>query len=244
MTQANAPLVRALCANFPLTAADIQIVDRLDLRERTYQPGADFIHQGQTYPSAMILVDGWLTSYKVLRGGGRQIIGVHVPGDILGLRSFLMQASDHNVEPITTVKIIALNTRDMMQAFSLSPRLGLAILVAGSGDEAIAVEHLVSLGRRDAMERTVHFMLELWTRLRLVGRAKSHSFDCPLAQFHLADALGLSTVHVNRVLREVRSRGLLTFRKGVVTFDDFDAAVKFADFDMSYLHGNYLQGNA
>ena len=97
------------------------------------------------------------------------------------------------------------------------------------------VEHLVNIGRRNALERTAHFLLELGARLRLVGLATREGYDCPLSQNLLADALGLSAVHINRVLRELREDGLLTFQKGRVTFNDFDQLVAAVDFDKTYL---------
>lgn len=99
----------------------------------------------------------------------------------------------------------------------------------------MVVEHLVDIGRRNALERTAHFLLELGARLKLVGLGTNEGYDCPLSQYLLADALGLSVVHVNRVLRELREEGLLTFQKGRVTFDDFERLVATVDFDKSYL---------
>ena len=99
----------------------------------------------------------------------------------------------------------------------------------------MVVEHLVGIGRRDALERTAHFLLELSARLTLVGRGTRAGFACPLTQYHLADALGLSAVHINRVLRELREQGLLTFQKGQVTIHDFDRLVDLAEFDRGYL---------
>ena len=109
------------------------------------------------------------------------------------------------------------------------------MLWAASRDEAMVVEHLVGLGRRDATERMAHFLLELYARLRLVGQAKENRFACPLSQYLLADALGLSAVHVNRVLRQLREEGLCTFQKGVVVLDDYEGMVRLAGFDRAYL---------
>ena len=108
----------------------------------------------------------------------------------------------------------------MMQIFNELPRLGAAILWAASRDEAMVVEHLVSIGRRSAIERTAHFFLELSERLQLVGLATDREFDCPLNQYVLADALGLSAIHVNRVLRQLRERKLMTLKDRRVTILD------------------------
>ena len=99
----------------------------------------------------------------------------------------------------------------------------------------MVVEHLVGIGRRNALERTAHYLLELGARLKLVGFGDKTGFDCPLTQYHLADALGLSAVHANRVLRTLREDGLVTFQKGRVSFDNFKALSELAGFDPDYL---------
>jgi CRP-like cAMP-binding protein len=123
----------------------------------------------------------------------------------------------------------------LIEAFASTPRLATAVLWAASRDEAMVVEHLVDIGRRNALERTAHFLLELGARLKLVGLGTKDGYACPLSQYLLADALGLSAVHINRVLRQLREEGLLTFRSGQVIFDDFGRLVKMADFDTAYL---------
>jgi len=114
-------------------------------------------------------------------------------------------------------------------------RLATAILWALSRDEAMVVEHLIDIGRRNAVERVAHFLLELGSRLTLIGMGTRSGYACPLTQYHLADTLGLSAVHVNRALRQLREEGLLTFRSGQVTFENYDRLIEFAGFDPSYL---------
>jgi len=147
----------------------------------------------------------------------------------------LFRTSDHNVEPVTPVQASVLSQRDLLDAFMQTPRLATAVLWAASRDEAMVVEHLIDLGRRSAAERMGHLLLELGARLRLVGLAERGGFACPLSQYLLADAMGLSAVHVNRVLRELREEGLVTFQRGRVVFDDYDALVEFAAYDRAYL---------
>jgi CRP-like cAMP-binding protein len=124
---------------------------------------------------------------------------------------------------------------DLLDAFSRTPRLATAILWAASRDEAMVVEHLVDVGRRNAAERMAHFLLELGARAALVGMGSKAGFACPLTQYLLADALGLSAVHVNRVLRQLREDGMVTFRDGFVTFDNYARLTDFAQFDPTYL---------
>ncbi len=231
----DSPFARKLSAFVRLAPGDLSVMSDLYRRRRRFAVGVDMIHQGQTDHAAYVLASGWACSYKILPSGNRQIVDIQIPGDFLGLRSVLFRTSDHNVEPITVVHASEVTQRDLLSAFSETPRLATAVLWAASRDEAMVVEHLVDLGRRNATERMAHFLLELGARLRLVGLADKAGFSCPLSQYLLADTLGLSAVHVNRVLRELREEGLVTFQKGHVTFDDYEALVEFAGFDRAYL---------
>ncbi|SEM44369.1 cAMP-binding domain of CRP or a regulatory subunit of cAMP-dependent protein kinases [Gemmobacter aquatilis] len=242
MTEPNAglpiqdsPFARKLSAFVRLSQTDLAVMSDLYRRRRVFPVGVDVIHQGQTDQCAYVLASGWACSYKILPEGTRQIVDFQIPGDFLGLRSVLFRTADHNVEPITPVHASEVTQRDLLAAFAETPRLATAVLWAASRDEAMVVEHLVDLGRRSATERMAHFLLELGARLRLVGMGDRTGYLCPLSQYLLADALGLSAVHVNRVLRELREEGLVTFQKGRVTFEDYDGLVTFAGFDRSYL---------
>lgn len=235
MTALQSPFARKLGAFVALSAAEITAIDKLHARKKQFPAGRDIVHQGQTNQSAYILASGWACSYKLLTGGTRQIVDFQIPGDFLGLRSVLFRTSDHNIEPVTQLQASEVLASDLLETFSNTPRLATAMLWAASRDEAMVVEHLVGIGRRDAKERTAHFLLELGARLKLVGLGTTSGYDCPLSQYLLADALGLSAVHVNRVLRELREEGLVTFQHGHVEIHDLDALVLLADFDKTYL---------
>ena len=231
----HSPFARKLSAFVALSDEDLGALSALYARRRKFPPGRDMIYQGQKDQSAFIVAEGWACSYKNLANGSRQVIGFKIPGDFLGLRSVLLRTSDHNVEPVTMVEASEILASDLLNAFAERPRLSTAVLWAASRDEAMLVEHLVGLGRRNATERTAHFLLEMAARLKLVGLGTKAGYACPLSQYLIADALGLSAVHVNRVLRELREAGLVTFKDGTVTFDDFDGLVALADFDRAYL---------
>ncbi|WP_209427875.1 Crp/Fnr family transcriptional regulator [Pararhodobacter sp. SW119] len=235
MRLADSPLARKLGAYVALSEAELEALNGLHRRRRRFEAGRDLVLQGQSHQSAYILAEGWVASYKLLPDGARQIVDFQIPGDFLGLRSILFHASDHNVEPVTRIEASEVLASDLLDAFQLAPKLAAAVLWAVSRDEAMVVEHLVSLGRRSAEERMAHFLLEMDARLQLVGLADRTGYDCPLSQYLLADALGLSAVHVNRVLRHLREQGLVTFQKGRVCFDDFDGLVALAGFDATYL---------
>ncbi|MFN3273232.1 MAG: Crp/Fnr family transcriptional regulator [Paracoccus sp. (in: a-proteobacteria)] len=218
-----------------LSPEEFSVLNRLHSRRRVFPAGCDIVHEGQADQAAYILASGWVCSYKLLPGGTRQIVDFQIPGDFLGLRSVLFRTADHSIEPVTRIEASEVLGPELLEAFNATPRLAAAVLWAASRDEAMVVEHLVGIGRRDARERTAHFLLELAARLKLVGMATTAGYACPLSQYMLADALGLSAVHVNRVLRELREAGLVTFQHGQVTFHDFDGLVTLADFDLHYL---------
>ena len=171
----------------------------------------------------------------MLPDGARQIVDFQVPGDFLGLRSILFRTSDHSIEAVTRSEASEVLAPEILDGFAQAPRLATAALWAASRDEAMVVEHLVDLGRRSADERMAHFLLELGMRLKLVGVGDEFGFDCPPTQYQLADILGLSAVHVNRVVRHLREQGLVAFQNKRVTFDDLARLTELAGFATSYL---------
>jgi CRP-like cAMP-binding protein len=136
---------------------------------------------------------------------------------------------------LTDAVVSPVESTHLMKCITEFPRLGAALMWAASRDEAMVVEHLVSVGRRSGLERTAHFFMELAERLNLVGLATEAEFKCPLSQYVLADALGLTAIHVNRVMRQLRERGLLTLKGGTVEIRDLKGLRKLAGF-----HGGYL----
>ena len=228
-------ITRKLSAFVALSEAELAVLKRLHQRRITFVAGRDLVHQGQSEQTAYILASGWTCSYKIQPDGSRQVVDFQIPGDFLGLRSVLLHASDHGIEPIVDIQAAEVAVSDLLEAFAQTPRLATAILWAASRDEAMVVEHLVGIGRRDADARMAHFLLELGARLTLVGMGSKSGYACPLTQYHLADALGLSAVHVNRVLRKLREDGLVTFRDGAVVFDNYKGLAALAEFDPAYL---------
>ncbi|MDT8853724.1 Crp/Fnr family transcriptional regulator [Paracoccaceae bacterium Fryx2] len=245
MPTCDNPLTRKLSAFVALSGEELEALARLRRYPRTFRARREMIHEGQKPHSAFILESGWACSFRVLPGGERQIIDFHVPGDILGLRSILFRTLDHSGEAVTRIKASEVLLSDILASFSQTPRLATAVLWAAAREEAILVEHLVNLGRRSADVRVAHFLLELGARLELVGIGDERGFDCPLTQYYLADALGLSPVHVNRTLRRLREMGLVTFQKSRVRFDNLVALQDFAGFSPDYLdHDRPLLQNA
>ena len=238
MTAVASALVQKLNRFLPLDTEELASLAGLEARPRRIPAQTEVVHERQQGHHAFILQEGWACAYKLLPDGGRQVIDFSVPGDVMGLRSVLLRTSDHAFAAISDIVVAEVSGRQMIGTFQRAPRLGAAILWAASRDEAMVVEHLVNIGRRSALVRTAHLLLELGLRLQLVGLGSDSGFACPLNQYHLADALGLTAIHVNRVLRQLRERRLATFRDGRVEFHDLEGLRELAEF-----HGGYLDQN-
>lgn len=193
--------------------------------------GKHLVHQeAQNGPTAYILQDGWACTYKVLPKAERQVVSIAIPGDCVGLRSVLLRSPDHHFSTLTDVVVSPVEGTRILKCVSEFPRLGAALLWAASRDEAMVVERLAGIARRSAIERTAHFLMELAERLSLVELATETEFKCPLTQFDLADALALTDIHVNRVLRQLRERDLVTLKDGTVKIYDLNRLRKLAGF--------------
>ena len=228
-------LAQKLNRFFPLNQDELACLARLEAKHRPILAQTEIVHERQEGHQAFILQEGWVCAYKMLPDGGRQVINFSVPGDFMGLRSVLLRTSDHAFAAIDNIVVAEVSAAQMIDTFQRLPRLGAAILWAASRDEAMVVEHLVNIGRRSALVRTAHLLLELGLRLQLVGLGSDSGYVCPLNQYLLADALGLTAIHVNRVLRQLRERGLVTFRDGHVEFHDLEGLRTLADYHSGYL---------
>ena len=235
MPAVESALARKLNRFLPLGRDEAAALAELEAHRRPVAAGAELVHEREAGQRAYILQQGWACCYKLLPDGGRQVIDVRLPGDFVGLRSVLLRTADHSSAAVTAAVVAEVPARRMLATFHALPRLGAAILWAASRDEAMVVEHLVGVGRRDALARTAHFLVELGLRLRLVGLGSEAGYACPLNQYLLADALGLTAIHLNRTLRQLRERELVTFRDGEVTFHDLGRLRALAGH-----HGGYL----
>ncbi|RED43326.1 Crp/Fnr family transcriptional regulator, partial [Aestuariispira insulae] len=211
------PIAMKLATFFELKEKSTRLLEKLQRPCRSVEAGKSLSLQGASDHKAFILRKGWVYSYKLLKDGSRQIIDFQIPGDFLGLRSLLLRTSDHSFEAVTRIEISEISKKDIRRCFEEDPHLAASLLWAASRDEAMVVEHLINIGRRSALVRTAHFLLELGVRLQLVGMADLSGYRCPLNQYLLADALGLSAIHLNRCLRKLREDNLLTFQSGKVT---------------------------
>ena len=210
----DSALARKLNSFVKMSKDELGVLVELQSNRVTIKRGQVFIEEGQTAHKAFFLQSGWGCNFKMLPNGGRQVIRFPIPGDCIGLRSILPRTSDHSCSALTDVVVAAVEAPRMLEIFNKFPRLGAAFLWSVSQEGAMVVEHLVSIGRRSAKEGLAHFILELAERLKLVGLATETQFEHPLKQSIIGDALGLSEVHVNRILRELREQNLLTASEG------------------------------
>ena len=148
----DSPFARKPGGFVALSGEDLATIDRLHQHRRKFQTGVDLVHQGQADQATYILAKGWACSYKTLPNGTRQIVDFQIPCDFLGLRSVLFRTADHNIEPVTPVEASEVIITELLDAFAHTPRLATAVLWAASRDEAMVVEHLVNIGRRNALE--------------------------------------------------------------------------------------------
>jgi CRP-like cAMP-binding protein len=230
MAQGKSLLAKRLTVLAQLTEEEQAYLDQIVARPINIKIGTEIAYEGQNSQSVYIVQHGWTCEYKLLPDGGRQIIAFPVPGDCIGVRSVLLKTSRHSFQAVSDVTLSRIEAPRIVRLFNELPYLGMALLLATTRDEAMIVERLVSLGRRTAIERIAHFFLELHDRLLSVGLATSTEFDCPINQYLLADALGLSAIHVNRMLRELREDDLMTFADHKVIFHNITRMEELAGY--------------
>ncbi len=155
----------------------------------------DIVTEGESCKHLFLLTRGWAVRYKLLSDGRRQILGFVIPGDFFGLRASLFDVADDTVQSLTDCTVCRIPGEDFVAVLRDHPRLGMAIVWSIVREYSVLAEHVVSLGRRSALERTAHLLMELLNRLQLVHLAGEKDFELPLTQEILADALGLSIVH-------------------------------------------------
>jgi CRP-like cAMP-binding protein len=194
----------------------------------------DLVREGDHSPHCLVLIEGFACRYRTLSDGRRQIVSFHIAGDFLDLQGYLLQRLDHGFGTLTPSRIGLIPhtaIEELLERPSLVKRLWRETVVDG----AIHREWLVNVGRRTAYQRVAHIFCELVTRLQGAGLARDGACDLPLTQGELADATGLSTVHVNRVIQELRRDGLIILRGRVFTALDWEGLKRAAEVDPSYL---------
>jgi CRP-like cAMP-binding protein len=230
------PLIRKLESIGELSDQDREALASLPVQVRTLEADEDVVREGDVPSVCCLLLDGFMHRYKVLPDGKRQILALHTPGDVPDLLSLFLHRLDHNLAASvsSTAGFIPHEAlRALMRRFpTVTELLWRDTLI----DAAIFREWIVAMGRRPARSHMAHLLCEVFTRLRAVGLTQDHSCSLPLTQEELGDACGLSTVHVNRTVQELRGDGLIAFHHGRLTILDWARLQEVAEFDPAYLH--------
>jgi CRP-like cAMP-binding protein len=202
---------------------------------RDLGPRRSIIREGDRPEHVHLMVDGWAARYKLLPDGARQITAFLIPGDFCDLHVTILDEMDHSIATLTRARV-AYIPRGRMEELTARPDIARAFWWATLVDEAVLRAWVVNIGRREAYEAIGHLMCELYLRMRNVGLATDHSYQLPLTQEELGDTLGLTPVHVNRVLQRMRADGLISLDRGALTIHDYRRLEDASGFNPNYLH--------
>jgi CRP-like cAMP-binding protein len=206
---------------------------------RGYPAGETIFEAGDRKPRTFYLVSGWVVSWKLLSNGTRMVSDFLLPGDIVWTAS--SQLSRETIQALSNIRIYELPPLAHHKSQDATYDVRHAVLIEMVRRQARLSERMASIGRRDAFSRTAHLLLELAVRLGVFEQDTTDGFECPLTQSEIGDAVGLSTVHINRVLRDMRLNNLLLFKSGIVEFLDRQKLEELVDFDPSYLDSSIAE---
>lgn len=217
-----------------LSAQEIDTLQSLTVTESSYPADAVIINQGASIRSIHLVRSGWGCVYRDLSSGERQIIDFPMRCDFVGLRT-AGGYSYNTIKTITPMSVYEIPLASLEQTIKQVPRLGLLFIEMLARQRAMLVEHLTNVGCRSAFVRTAHLLLELSDRVKSCGMGEPDSFYCPLTQYQLADALGLTPIHLNRMIRELREDGLVIFKSYRVEILDRQRLMQIAEYDGSFM---------
>jgi CRP-like cAMP-binding protein len=229
-------LIRKLENYGPVSEEERRFLEQPPSRVRDYRPHEDIAREGDCPAESYLVVEGFACRYKLLPGGTRQIMALHVPGDFCDLHSFSLKRLDHSIAAVSQCRIVRFPHAVFNDLTERYPQLTRALLWDAAIDGAIMRQWMVSMGRRSAYQQIAHLLCELFLRLRFVGLVEGDSFELPATQEELGDAFGLSAVHVNRTLQELRGNSLIASKSKRVTIPDLERLKEAAGFDPAYLH--------
>lgn len=229
-------MLRKLGNQCALTAEDREAICSLPITIREVQPPSYLVRDGETPTRCAFLVEGFSYRQKITRDGSRQIVSVQVPGDFIDLQHVLLKHADHNVQALTVAQIAEIPIPALAKLMREHPNIAEALWIDALIEASIFREWVVNVGRRDARTRLAHLLCEFSVRLHAVGLAADGEYEIPMTQEQLGDALGLTPVHVNRVLRALEKDDLIQRSKRRVSVKHWDKLRAVADFSSHYLH--------
>lgn len=229
------PLASKLDDFSRLSDEDKRVLDELVLNVRRVPARTDLISEGDKPSNVHLVMEGFACRYKVLENGKRHIMAYLLPGDVCDLHVFVLNEMDHSLGTLSPCSVVDI-PRPQVLALLERPAIARALWVAAMVDEATLREWLVNIAGRSAEARVAHLLCELLFRLRAVGMANGDSYELPITQGELADTMGLSDVHMNRVIQRLRKEKLITLKSKNLVILDFERLAAFSGFDPNYLH--------
>jgi CRP-like cAMP-binding protein len=229
------PFVMRLLQHVELSADDLKSLEALIEDEMSVKRRRDLVVDGYEFRKLCFLKDGYAVRYKLLRNGKRQILNVLLPGDLVGIPGSFLKRAVYSVTAITDLTMNFCSLDSYVQLCYRRPQFGLALTWIAVQEAATYAEHIIDVGRRTPFERLSHFLLELHERLHAVGRAEKTSFALPFSQEVMADVLGLSVPHLNRMMQRLRGEKLIAGSERHVEFLDPGAMQALAHFQLRNL---------
>jgi CRP-like cAMP-binding protein len=229
------PFLARLSRLIPIGASELSSLESIIEGERLTRKRRDLVVDGFEYKALCFVKDGYAMRYKLLRNGKRQILNVILPGDIVGFPVSFFDRSIYSVIALSDLKLSVCSIESFVRLCFDHPQFGLALSWLAAQEAANYAEHIVDIGRRTPVERLAHFLLEIHSRLRAVGLAETARFALPFSQEVIADVLGLSVPHVNRVFQQLRADGLIAARERTVELLDAAALQTLAHFQPMFL---------
>ncbi|ANY83586.1 Crp/Fnr family transcriptional regulator (plasmid) [Microvirga ossetica] len=229
-------MIRKLDSIFPLSDEEKRVLQDLPVQVQALKADHDIVRIGDRPSHSCLLLEGFTCVYKLTSDGKRQIMAIHVPGDTPDLQSLHLKVMDNSVATICPCTVGFIRHDDLRRVCERYPRIAAAFWRETLVDASIFRERLLNVGRREAYTRMAHLLCEFRVKLKAVGLTEDDTFDLPLTQVKLADVIGTSTVHVNRVLQALRTNGLIQTRGTQVTIPDWERLKEAGEFDPLYLH--------
>ena len=227
--------IRKLENFHPLSREEKELLDRFSRPLREIPAKSDIIRQGATPECVFVIVSGFACRYKLIEGGKRQIMAYMLPGDTGDFNVFILKRMDHGIATLSRCQVLELS-REAVLEMTERPAIARALWWANLVDEATLREWIVNIGQRPAEKRLAHLLCEILVRLEAVGLVKDNTCPLPLTQTDLADTLGMTVVHTNRMLTSLRDRGLIDMDARNLVVKDAGRLKTFSGFDPNYLH--------
>lgn len=229
------PMMTRLRQNCRLDETDIRELEKLCWDVRDVGRGVNMVHEGEHAGHVHLILSGWAARYKLLSTGARQITALLLPGDLCGLRCSMLARMDHGIMALTPVRAAFILPQAIEQLERARPQVAHALAWTTMVDEATLRAWIVNMGRRHALGRVAHLFCELAARISAVEGDDAGPWFFPLTQEEIADTLGLTPVHVNRILQDLRARGMVSSRRGGLTVLDLSGLNRLAGFHRAYL---------